>query len=107
MIKINCDLIVHSRGEYVRRDNLIAIEMKKAYRSKKSKDSDRDRLKALTKESYDIFSADGKTLPEHVCGYGLGVYYEVNYKKSQILLEYYYKGCIDDRKEITLQKIDS
>lgn len=29
IIKINCDLIVHSRGKYVKQDNLIAIEMKK------------------------------------------------------------------------------
>ena len=29
-ITINCDLIVHSRGQNVNRDNLIAIEMKKS-----------------------------------------------------------------------------
>ncbi len=36
---------------------------------------------ALTKDSYeDIWSFDGKTLPEHVCRYALGIYYDVNYK---------------------------
>lgn len=34
IIKINCDLIVHSRGELIEQDNLIAIEMKKKYKTK-------------------------------------------------------------------------
>ena len=43
IIKINCDLIVHSRGKCVEQDNLIAIEMKKSNRSKSDKDKDRER----------------------------------------------------------------
>ena len=56
-------------------------------------DPDRKRLKLLTKVSFDdIWSADGRSLPEHVCGYVLGVYYEINYRRKEILIEYYYKG---------------
>lgn len=32
VVQIQCDLIVHSRGENVKQDNLLAIEMKKSYR---------------------------------------------------------------------------
>lgn len=31
-VKVQCDLILHSRGKNVERDNLIAIEMKKSNR---------------------------------------------------------------------------
>ena len=67
--------------------------MKKSNRSKKEKDADKKRLKALTKNSFDdLWSFDGTSLPEHVCRYKLGVYYEINYRKHTILLEYYYHG---------------
>ena len=105
IITINCDLIVHSRGEIVEQDNLIAIEMKKSNRPPDEKDKDRYRLMALTKDSYDeIWSFDGKTLPEHVCRYGLGVYYEINYAKNEIKLEYYQKGHLFDEKKIVYKK---
>ncbi|SFI79574.1 hypothetical protein [Brevibacillus centrosporus] len=101
IVKINCDLIVHSRGNNINQDNLIAIEMKKSDRKQEDKDSDRTRLIALTKDSYDdIWSFDGKTLPEHVCRYALGIYYEVNYKKNCVNIEYYKKGHKFDEKEI-------
>lgn len=91
-VKINCDLIVHSRGTNIDQDNLIAIEMKKSNRKQKEKDNDRLRLIALTKDSYDdIWSFDGKTLPKYVCRYVLGIYYEVNYKNETIFIEYYRK----------------
>ncbi|BBH20437.1 hypothetical protein Back11_17820 [Paenibacillus baekrokdamisoli] len=93
VVKINCDLIVHSRGNIIEQDNLIAIEMKKSGRKQDEKDNDRFRLIALTKDSYDeIWSFDGKTLPEHVCRYALGIYYEIDYRSRRILLEYYCKG---------------
>lgn len=93
IIKITCDLIVHSRGEVPSQDNLIAIEMKKSYRSNAEKEKDRDRLKCLTKDSFDdVWSFDGKTLPEHVCRYVIGIYYEIDYAMKEILLEYYHKG---------------
>lgn len=93
VVSIVCDLIVHSRGEIVEKDNLIALEMKKSYRSLQEKEKDRARLVALTRDSYDgVWSFDGKTLPEHVCGYELGIYYEINKKHNLILIEYYAKG---------------
>lgn len=100
IIRINCDLIVHSRGQNVLQDNLITIEMKKSNQSKRDKDSDRERLIALTKESFDdIWSFDGKTLPKHVCRYKLGIFYEINYGKKQIILEYYVSGNLYIKKE--------
>lgn len=91
--RITCDLILHSRGKNKKQDNLIALEMKKSNANIKNKNSDRKRLKLLTKVSFDdIWSADGRSLPEHVCGYVLGVYYEINYRRKEILIEYYYKG---------------
>lgn len=92
MIRINCDLIVHRRGESGSGANLIAIEMKKNYRVNKEKDSDRDRLVCLTKSPYDVISGDGKTNPKFVCGYVLGVYYEINYLEKKVKVEYYYNG---------------
>lgn len=49
IVTINCDLIVHSRGQNVLRDNLIALEMKKSTGRKVDKDKDRNRLECLTK----------------------------------------------------------
>lgn len=73
-------------------DNLIAIEMKKSRAKKVSKDSDRDRLKALTIHDFDgTISNDGKTIPKYVCNYQLGVYYEINDKYCSILIEYYHQ----------------
>lgn len=96
VITINCDLILHSRGECVAQDNLLAIEMKKATRSKKEKTKDRDRLIALTRESFHgIGAQDENCLPEHVCRYVMGVYYEINYRSQQILIEYYHRGAKD------------
>ena len=97
VIRINCDLIIHSRGERPEQDNLLAVEMKKSYRSQKAKDEDRNRLIALTKDSFDdVWSFDGHTLPEHVCRYVLGVYYEINFSKNEIEIEYYQKGkCVN------------
>ncbi len=37
VVKINCDLIVHSRGRIIHQDNLIAIEIKNQIGNKKRK----------------------------------------------------------------------
>ena len=75
-ISITCDLILHSRGENIRNDNLIAIAMKKSDQPKREKDEDRIRLRALTKQSYDnVWFNDGITPPRYVCGYQLGPIY--------------------------------
>jgi len=92
IITINCDLILHSRGYNKWQDNLIAIEMKKSSRPSKEKQSDRERLIALTKDTDGVWSADGITLPERVCGYVLGVYYEIDKQRNEILMEFYRCG---------------
>ena len=93
IITINCDLIVHSRGQNVNQDNLIAIEMKKSTAKKRDKERDKIRLECLTKDPEgDIWSEDGRVFPEHVCGYGLGIYYEVNFNKKIVSIEYYQNG---------------
>ena len=86
-------MILHNRGKCVELDNLIAIEMKKSERPLAEKTSDRNRIIALTKDSYDdVWSYDGKTLPEHVCRYVLGVYYEIDIDEKIVYLEYYRRG---------------
>lgn len=93
VVTIICDIIVHSRGEIVKKDNLIAIEMKKSTAPETEKRNDKLRLTALTKDSYDgVWSFDGVTLPEYVCGYDLGIYYEINIREKSVLLEYFAKG---------------
>lgn len=92
VVVINCDLILHSRGSNVAEDNLIAVEVKKRGSREDDKAKDRERLRALTKPSDDIWSNDGVTRPEHVCGYVLGVYVELDRKNRQCLLEYYRAG---------------
>lgn len=100
VIKVQCDLIIHSRGENENQDNLIALEMKKEYQSDEEKDNDRARLRALTKSknSNDVWSYDGKTFPQHVCGYKLGIYYEVC--SDCIYVEYYENGTMVNKSYI-------
>lgn len=93
IIPVTCDIIVHSLGENTYKDNLICIEMKKSTARLKDKQSDKRRLELLTRKSFDnIWSADGKCLPKHVCGYELGVYYEININKRLVHIEYYQDG---------------
>ena len=93
VVVINCDLILHSRGEIVAHDNLIAIEMKKAGRPEAEKEEDRIRLRAMTKATYDnIWSNDGQTHPEHVCGYELGFFVELDSRNSTFKTEEFRDG---------------
>src|SRR3546814_18128724 len=57
VVRITCDLILHSRGRVVERDNLIALEMKRLSHPESEKQKDRVRLTGPTKTSY----ADGWT----------------------------------------------
>ena len=94
VVTINCDLILHSRGQIVLDDNVIAVEVKKMDGAKDDKDKDRERLRALTKASYDgVWSADGITAPEHVCGYVLGVFVELDRVQRICRFEYYRNGA--------------
>lgn len=95
VIPINCDLLLHSRGRIVVEDNLVAVEVKKRDELKGEKEKDRDRLRALTKASYDdVWSNDGVALPEHVCGYLLGVFIELDRVKRVCRFEYYRQGAL-------------
>ena len=107
VIKVNCDLIVHSRGENTMQDNLIAIEMKKNEQPFFEKEDDRIRLSCLTKDSFDdnIWSYDGKTLPKHVCRYKIGIFYEVNLNRMSLKLEYYYQGNKINEDRINFKSI--
>jgi len=94
IINITCDLIIHSRGQIPKLDNLIAIEMKRDNSPETEKNRDRVRLKALTKlTNYtNTYSVDGRELPKHVCGYLLGVFYEISLNNRNIKIEYYSEG---------------
>ncbi|MCO8163877.1 hypothetical protein NJC38_17120 [Pseudomonas sp. 21LCFQ010] len=92
VIKVTCDLILHSRGEQIP-DNLIAIEMAKPDKSAQEILSDRNRLIALTKQSFkEVWSNDGKTLPKHVCGYLLGAFIMVDRLNRVISVEFFEDG---------------
>ena len=71
------DIIVHSRGK-VTPDNLLALEMKKSTARREAKERDKNRLNLLT-SSYPY-------------KYKLGVYYEIDHKSRQILIEFYKTG---------------
>ena len=100
-IGITCDLIIHSRGVNIQHDNLMAVEMKKSNRTRAEKESDKIRLRALTKDSYDgIWANDGVTHPKHVCGYILGFYLELNLQRREWLIEKYQRGeRVDERRQ--------
>lgn len=87
--RIEPDLIIHSRGQKSK-DNLLVMEMKKKYARKEAKDSDRKRLKLMTKqEYYDIFTYGDLEFPRHVCMYEVGIFYIIDAIKEIITLEVY------------------
>ena len=85
---ITCDLILHSRGT-LQRDNLIAIEMKKKHHKKADKNADRERLIALTMQN-NVYAIG--QIPEHVSGYELGLFIELDVSGAQFLIETYRGG---------------
>jgi hypothetical protein len=95
MVTIRCDIILHSRGHIRTQDNLLVIEMKRSNHREAEKAKDRMRLRAMTKSTYnDVSSADGHTLPEHVCGYVLGYYLELDAAAEEFLIEVYADGAL-------------
>jgi len=93
VVSVNCDLIIHSRGQNIAQDNILALEMKKTSQPSERKKTDRDRVRILTKDSFDnIWSYDGRTFPEHVCRYIVGVYYELDIPRRKISMEFYSSG---------------
>ncbi len=81
--KIYSDLIVHSRGEIPDEDNLIAIEMKKSTRPYLKRESDKHRLKSMTKHGTSL---------EYVCGYKIGFYIEIDIAKKSYNIEEFREG---------------
>lgn len=100
--KIKCDLLIHSRGENIQQDNLLALEMKKAYRSKKDKQADRDRLAAMTMPPSRRLMHSEPVLPAFVCGYVLGIYYELDIPHDRCWVEYFQNGQSEMVYEISL-----
>jgi len=93
---ITCDLILHSRGMIPELDNLVAVEMKRDGHLETEKSKDRIRLQALTKPKNDseTYSADGQVFPQNVCGYKLGIFYEISIDNKQVNIEYYINGLL-------------
>lgn len=94
ILDITCDLIVHSRGNIIGQDNLLAIEMKRDIHPLAEKIKDKKRLKALTKPISEVTVMSDGGFPINVCGYILGVYYEISIPKREILIEYYINGNV-------------
>lgn len=102
VVTINCDLIIHSRGAKILDDNLIAVEMKKSHRPQSEKVSDKNRLRALTKSSFDgVWSYDGIAHPEFVCGYHLGFYLEIDKNSCTYISELFLAGNFYSEKSGT------
>lgn len=88
---VTTDLIIHSRGKFIKNDNLIAIEMAKTNKSTSDFQKDRKRLRILTKCN-DIWPYGSNVHPEHVCGYRKGLYITVDRNKQLIIIEQYING---------------
>lgn len=96
-VSITCDLILHSRGGDPDRDNLIAIEMKRSTHPAGEKRKDRIRLMALTREPFDVWSEDGRALPEHVCDYVVGYFIELDARRNLLRIEEYVRGKMTEQ----------
>ncbi len=107
IINIKCDVIIHSRGRTNKQDNLIAIEMKKSYQNEIEKENDRNRLIALTKPTStdEVWHWEGNAFPKHVCGYVLGIYYEVDKDNRLISIEYYSNGKLIEKYNTKFESI--
>lgn len=92
VIRIKCDLIVHSRGENTIQDNLLTIEMKKK-NNPQDRIENKERLKIMTKNTY-YGEVIFEELPRHICRYALGVFYDINKDKKEIEMEFYKNGIV-------------
>ena len=90
------DIIVHSRGKETL-DNLLVLEMKKSCANQQDKENDRNRLKKMTKQNYNGNSYSYE--------YRLGIYYEINFEKKQILVEFYKDGEIVEENTLSYEDI--
>ena len=95
---IFCDLIIHSCGENLEQDNLLAIEMKKK-ENRKDRLKDRKRLEIMTSDSY-VGEILFDELPTYICRYSLGIFYDLDVKKRQIELDFYQHGELIKKQTI-------
>lgn len=96
-IPITCDLILHSRGK-LERDNLIALEMKRASHDAVDKARDRVRLEALTGDQKTTSSPMRSRYGESIYGYEVGYFVEL--KRRRFVVEEYVGGKPVDTWEI-------
>ena len=94
-INITCDVILHSRGENPETDNLIAIEMKKAFTNDELKHKDRYRLIALTTSPDQVYPL-GDTKHKYVCGYELGYFVDIDRQNETVSIEVYQSGALSE-----------
>lgn len=85
-VRITCDIILHARGRWTP-DNLIAIEMKRDEHPGWTKDSDRERLIALTLPDQRFEDEKGREI-KHVSGYQFGYLLQVVSRKEFQVEEY-------------------
>ena len=90
------DIIVHSRGKETL-DNLLVLEMKKSSANQQDKENDRNRLKKMTTLNY-----QGS---HHSYEYLLGIYYEIDFGKKQIFIEFYKDGEIVEENTLSYEDI--
>ncbi|GIU10771.1 MULTISPECIES: hypothetical protein [unclassified Shewanella] len=92
IVRICCDLLLHSRGQ-LDADNLIAVEMKKAERPAIEEDEDCERLRIMTKSNYDdVIILEGELKPRHVCGYKLGYFLWIDAERRTYRLKEFANG---------------
>lgn len=103
IVNITPDLIVHSRGVIgAPLDNLIAIEAKKTSRPDKEREDNFSRLIAMTKEPYNGVWNYENGHPEHVCGYAVGIFMEINTTQGFVLVTYFKKGLKTKEKTFNI-----
>ena len=90
------DIIVHSRGKETP-DNLLVLEMKKSCVNQQDKENDRNRLKKMTKQNCNE--------SHHSYEYLLGIYYEINFDKKTILVEFYHDEKIVEKNFLSYEDI--
>lgn len=98
VIRIKCDLIVHSRGENKGLDNLLAIEMKKK-NNPQDRNENKERLKIMTRNTY-YGEVMYEELPRHICRYVLGIFYDIDKDKKEVKMEFYRNGDIEWKEKM-------
>lgn len=87
---------MHSRGKEIL-DNLLVLEMKKSSANLQDKVKDMDRLRKMTTLNY-----QGS---HHSYEYLLGIYYEIDFGKKRIFIEFYKDGEIVEENTLSYEDI--